>query len=81
MPTVFSYKGYTLFFFSSEGIPREPMHIHVRGHGGTAKIWLEPEVMVGRSSGIPLKNLRELLRLVRERRGEFIDRWKGYFDE
>jgi hypothetical protein len=41
MPVVLRYKGYALFFYSSEGWPREPMHVHVRGQGGEAKIWCE----------------------------------------
>lgn len=81
MPVILRYKGYALFFFSSEGEPREPMHIHVRGQGGTAKIWLEPEVKVASSRGIPAATLRQLVRLVREQRRLFIHCWKGYFDE
>ncbi|NGZ82886.1 DUF4160 domain-containing protein [Duganella aceris] len=33
MPVILRYKGYALYFYSSEGVPREPMHIHVRGQG------------------------------------------------
>jgi hypothetical protein len=81
MPVVLRYKGYALFFYSSEGWPRELMHIHVRGNGGEAKIWLEPEVMVASSAAIPANKLHELVRLVRERRELFVEAWKGYFDE
>ncbi|MYM70155.1 DUF4160 domain-containing protein [Pseudoduganella sp. FT55W] len=81
MPVILRYKGYALFFYSSEGFPREPMHIHVRGNGGDAKIWLEPEIMVASSAAIPAKKLRELISLVREQRELFIEAWKGYFDE
>jgi hypothetical protein len=81
MPVILRYKGYALYFYSSEGVPREPMHVHVRGHGGEAKIWLTPDVMVASSGGIPAKTLRELVRLVREQRDLFIDSWKDYFDE
>ena len=37
MPVVFRYKGYRFFFFSNEGDPLEPMHIHVRRGEATAK--------------------------------------------
>ena len=30
MPIVFRYHGYKFFFYSNEGDPREPVHIHVR---------------------------------------------------
>jgi len=29
MPLVFRWKGYRFHFFSNEGDPREPVHIHV----------------------------------------------------
>lgn len=81
MPVILRYKGYALFFYSSEGVPRDPMHIHVRGHGCEGEIWLTPDVMVASSGAIPAKAMRELVRLVRERRDFFIDSWKDYFDE
>jgi len=81
MPVILRYKGYKFFFFSNEGLPREPVHVHVRGPGGLAKIWIEPEVMTAHSSGIPAKILRELVRFVAEHRDYFIDIWKEYFDD
>jgi len=30
MPVVFRWKNFKFFFFSNEGDPREPPHIHVR---------------------------------------------------
>lgn len=81
MPVILRYKGYALFFFSGEGTPHEPMHVHVRGQGGEAKIWLEPEIKVAHSRGIPAHALRELVRLVRQQRGLFVYCWKDYFDE
>jgi hypothetical protein len=46
MPAVFRYKGFRFFFYSNEGSPREPVHVHVRGDGGEAKFWLRPGVRV-----------------------------------
>ena len=31
MPVVFRYKGFRFFFYSNEGNPREPVHVHVMG--------------------------------------------------
>jgi hypothetical protein len=42
MPVVFRESGLRYFFYSNEGLPREPRHIHVKGGGKDAKIWLEP---------------------------------------
>jgi hypothetical protein len=38
--------AYAIFFFFNDGDPREPPHVHVRGGGRDAKIWLEPEISV-----------------------------------
>ena len=38
MPVVFRYKGFRFFFYSNEGIPREPVHVHVRAGGSEAKL-------------------------------------------
>ncbi|SEO51273.1 protein of unknown function [Duganella sp. CF517] len=81
MPAILRYKGYKFFFFSNEGLPREPVHVHVQGQGGLAKIWIEPEVTAAHSSGIPAKTMRELVRFVAEHRDYFIDMWKEYFDD
>ncbi|MEP7378228.1 MAG: DUF4160 domain-containing protein [Chloroflexota bacterium] len=40
MPTALRIKGYA-FFFRAGDCPERP-HAHVRGIGGTAKVWLEP---------------------------------------
>ena len=37
---MFRYKGFRFFFYSNEGDPREPVHVHARGDGGEAKFWL-----------------------------------------
>ncbi|HIS66667.1 MAG TPA: DUF4160 domain-containing protein, partial [Candidatus Scatomorpha merdipullorum] len=37
MPKVFEIDGFKFFFFSNEGNPQEPCHIHVRKGNGLAK--------------------------------------------
>lgn len=44
MPVIFFLEGFKFFFFSNEGDPREPMHVHVRKDSNLAKFWLHPEV-------------------------------------
>ena len=52
MPTIFHYDGFRFFFYSNEGDPREPMHVHVMKDGHEAKFWLRPEVGLARSPGV-----------------------------
>ncbi len=49
MRVVFRYKGFRFFFYSNEGSPREPVHVHVRAASSEAKLWLEPEIRVATS--------------------------------
>jgi hypothetical protein len=62
-------------------MPREPLHVHVRQGGALAKFWLEPEVSVAESFGIPAKELRELVRVVRQHKDVFAQAWKDHFHE
>ena len=38
MPTVFKREGYRFYFFSNEGDPREPTHVHVRSGDDESKV-------------------------------------------
>lgn len=63
MPVIFRDRGYRFFFFSNEGDPREPMHIHARKGDAIAKFWINPRIAVADSYGIDSAELRELSRL------------------
>ena len=79
MPTVFRYKGIRFFFFSNEGAGREPPHIHARGHGNDAKLWLRPFVRFAYCHGFDSREQNELLRVVTERRAQIESTWNEYF--
>lgn len=79
MPTVFKFDGFRFFFYSNEGNPLKPIHIHVIKGGDEAKIWLEPEVLLARSKGFNAKTLRHLLKLVNEHRPQIEGAWREYF--
>jgi Domain of unknown function (DUF4160) len=79
MPVVFRYKGYSFFFFSNEGDPLEPLHIHVRRGEATAKFWLSPQISLAESYGMNAAELRELMQ-VAEKKKELIERyWNEHF--
>jgi hypothetical protein len=42
MPVIFREGGFRFFFYSNEGDPREPMHVHVMRDRDEAKFWLYP---------------------------------------
>ncbi|HVI97587.1 MAG TPA: DUF4160 domain-containing protein [Sphingomonas sp.] len=41
-PSFFRHNGYRFHFFSNEGDPREPVHIHVTRDRSAAKFWFHP---------------------------------------
>jgi len=78
MPTVFRHDGFRFFFYSNEGNPREPVHIHVMKGGGEAKLWLDP-VAVARSSGFDAKTLRQIAGIVEASRARIEEAWHEHF--
>lgn len=44
MPEVFRWRGFRFFFYSNEGSPREPCHVHVEHADGEAKVRHDPEI-------------------------------------
>jgi hypothetical protein len=81
MPVVFRENGLRYFFFSNEGSPREAPHIHVKGAGCDAKIWLEPDVSIADSYGFNSRELGRILRIVAENRDVILRTWHEYFGD
>ncbi len=79
MPVILRYKGYTFFFFSNEGEPREPLHVHVRKSGSSAKFWVEPQVCVAENYGLNSQELNDLTKVIFDNR-QLIERaWYEFF--
>jgi len=75
-PTVFRHKGYRFFFFSRE---EERVHIHVSSSNGEAKFWLEPSISLVQNYGLSQKELRDIQKIIEERKDEIKDNWKKHF--
>ena len=80
MPTIFRYRGYRFFFYSNEGDPLEPLHIHVIKGGNVAKFWLEPETVVAQSYGMTSSELTKLAKIVDNHRDLIRKAWNEYFN-
>lgn len=78
MPVVFRQGAFRFFFYSNEGDPLEPAHIHVRRAGAEAKFWLRP-VSLAWSEGFDARALRDLATIV-ENEADRIERaWHDHF--
>lgn len=79
MPVIFRYKGFRFFFYSNEGSPREPVHVHVRNSEGEAKFWLHPTVQLDNSIGFDARTLRELTEAVEQNTALIERAWNEHF--
>lgn len=81
MPTVLRWKGYRFFFYSNEGDPSEPVHVHIRKERNVAKFWLEPSVILSDSYGMSSQEFNKLQKVV-EKNAKLIKRaWHEYFGD
>ncbi|SFJ89575.1 protein of unknown function [Mesorhizobium albiziae] len=79
MPIIFRHGGYIFFFYSNEGRPREPRHVHVRSSGSEAKVWLEPHVALADNHGFHSKHLKLIMAHVELNRAVLMDAWDEHF--
>jgi len=81
MPLVFRHRGYRFHFYSNEGDPREPVHVHVEKDGIDAKFWLWPDVVVAYNDGFNARTLRDLIEIITNRRQHITNVWNDFFGE
>ena len=79
MPVIFRIRGFKFFFYSNEGTPREPIHVHVGKNNDEAKFWVAPTVSVAYNDGYDAKTLRELLEIVEENKSLIERAWNDFF--
>lgn len=79
MSVVLRYKGHRFFFYSNEGKPREPLHIHVQHGELIAKFWLLPEIRLVENFGFSTSQLKELIEVLSENRSLIERKWHEYF--
>ena len=79
MPVILRFRDYVFFFYSNEGNPLEPAHIHVRNAESEAKFWLEPDISLARNDGFNSKELKEIFVIIETHRTQFTEAWYDYF--
>ena len=86
MPQIFKVGAYTVFFWSNESNPLEPIHVHVaeRANQNATKIWITATgkcYLCHNKSRIPERMLRDLMRVIEARSEEVKSRWVDFFGE
>jgi Domain of unknown function (DUF4160) len=79
MPVIIRKNGYKIFFYSNEGDPREPPHIHVRKGSSEAKIWLDPAIAFNESNGFNPRELRDIIKLIADNYALILEAWHDHF--
>ncbi|MGQ3046695.1 MAG: DUF4160 domain-containing protein [Niveispirillum sp.] len=79
MPVIFRWEEIRFHFFSNEGNPREPIHVHAQRADAEAKIWLYPEAAIADSEGFTRRELSQLLRVVEQNKALIEEAWHGHF--
>lgn len=78
MPVVFRFNGIRFFFYSNEGDPIEPIHIHAQRGECLAKIWLHPPAIAD-NFGFSSSELRSIIGKVYEHTHEIERSWNEHF--
>jgi len=78
VPEVFRDNGLRYFFYSNEGNPLEPPHVHVERDDAEAKFWLDP-VDLAENWGLKPADLKRARDTIVDRRGEILEKWNEKF--
>jgi len=80
MPKVFESRGCRFHFFSNEGDPLEPLHIHVRKGPNRAKYWIEPVITLANNYGFSSKELNEFKDIIIKNEDLIREKWHEHFN-
>lgn len=87
MPQVFRIGPYTIYFWSNEGNPLEPVHVHIaegRVSENATKVWITSAghtLLCNNNSHIPVRVLNKMLRVIEAESDSIIEKWYEHFGE
>ncbi|MGI5947876.1 MAG: DUF4160 domain-containing protein [Lachnospiraceae bacterium] len=87
MPQIFRIGSYTVYFWSNEGEPLEPIHVHItegRASSAGTKIWITSSgktVLANNNANIPTKVLRGIMRMIEANSTDIMQKWIEFFGE
>ena len=85
MPQIFRIGSYIIYFWSNEGNPIEPVHVHIaegRATASATKIWITSSgktLLCNNNSQIPQKLLKNMMRYIEANSNTIIEKWYIHF--
>lgn len=85
MPNVFVIGGYHVYFWSNEGVPLEPIHVHIcegTPQADATKVWITKDHKVRlchNKSNISERNLKHIMAFIETNVDMVISKWLFYF--
>ena len=87
MPQIFRIGPYSIYFWSNESDPLEPIHVHIsegRATSNATKIWITSTgktVICNNNCHIPTNILKKLSRFIEANSSMIIEEWLSRFGE
>lgn len=87
MPQIFKIGAYLIFFWSNEGEPLDPIHVHIiEGipSGNATKVWITKArkcLLSNNNSKIPERTLRDIIEVIEARAMDVANKWYDFYGE
>lgn len=87
MPQIFKIGSYSIYFWSNENSPLEPIHVHIsegKASANATKIWITGSgkaLLCNNNSHIPSKTLNNMIRYIEANSSIIVNKWHEQFGE
>ena len=87
MPQLLRIGPYSIYFWSNENDPLEPVHVHIsegRASSNATKLWITSTgkvLLCNNNSKIPERVLKKLIRVIEANSSDIISEWLERFGE
>lgn len=78
MPTILFVFGIRFFFYPND---HEPIHVHIEYQGKSAKIQVDPEVILVENNGIKPPIIKKAIDTARFYRDDIVAAWREVFTD
>lgn len=87
LPQIFRIGAYRIYFWSNEGEPLAPIHVHIaegKPVSNATKVWITKAgkcYLCNNNSKIDKKTLKNIIDIIEARSSEVIEKWIDFFGE